>query len=207
MAAEEIQVILFDFGGVIAEEGFRNGLAGLAQEQGLSVEDLPQQGMAAVYDSGFVLGKGTEGEFWALLRRRCGLKGEDDALTQRMLQGFVLRPWMLELVKSMHRQGYVTGILSDQTDWLDRLNARDHFYTVFDHIFNSYYLGKGKQDGSLFADVAERLQVAPGKIVFVDDSAGNVQRAQAAGLQAIHYVDKDSFLAALEGLLGKDLAA
>lgn len=55
-----IRAILFDFGGVLAEEGFSNGLQALAKEQNLAVEDIMAEGMQAVYDTGYVLGKGSE---------------------------------------------------------------------------------------------------------------------------------------------------
>jgi putative hydrolase of the HAD superfamily len=193
-----IKAVLFDFGGVIAEEGFRNGLIALAQEQGLDVASLPHEGMRAVYDSGFVLGRGSAADFWALLRKRTGLAGDDTTLTNRILSGFVLRDWMIDLIKQLRTAGYLTGILSDQTHWLDDLDARDHFFMAFDRIYNSYYLGKGKQDPDLFSDVANDLGLPTSAILFVDDDAGNVKRARAAGLQAIHYVDQDSLIQEME---------
>jgi putative hydrolase of the HAD superfamily len=198
MTGSSIKAVLFDFGGVLAEEGFRNGLRALAQEQGLDVEHMPEQGMRAVYDSGFVLGQGTATDFWALLRQRTGLVGDDELLSEHILRGFVLRPWMIELVQRLHERGYITGILSDQTHWLDDLDARASFKHVFDRVYNSYYLGKGKRDPSLFADVAADVGLTPSAILFVDDDAGNVARAQAAGLQAIQYIDRADFEAALE---------
>jgi putative hydrolase of the HAD superfamily len=118
-------------------------------------------GMQAVYDSGFVLGRGTTNQFWMHMRLRTGLDGEDDDLTQRILDGFVVRPWMIERVRDLRDHGYVTGILSDQTHWLDILDEQYHFYDAFDHIYNSYYLGKGKRDPSLFTDVADDLGMKP----------------------------------------------
>jgi putative hydrolase of the HAD superfamily len=197
MSGSKIRAVLFDFGGVLAEEGFRNGLLQLAVEQGLS-EDLPQQGMRAVYDSGFVLGRGTAGDFWALLKARTGLSGDDDALSRRLLDGFVLRPSMLELVRRLRRAGFTTGILSDQTDWLDALDARYHFFDAFDHIYNSYYLGRGKRDPATFRRVVDDLGLDPAAVLFVDDDRGNVERARAAGLGAIQFVDQAGFSAALE---------
>ncbi len=194
----EVKAVLFDYGGVLVEEGFSNGLEALAQEQSLAVEDMTAEGMQAVYDTGFVLGKGSESDFWSLLRERTGLRGDDATLRARMFDGFILRPWMLELVAQLRSQGYVTGILSDQTDWLDRLDARDHFYKYFDHIYNSYFLGKGKRDPSHFSDVAADLGLTPAAILFVDDSAKHVATAVAAGMQAIQYVDRESFMEALK---------
>ena len=198
----KIRSVLFDYGGVLAEEGFRNGLVALATEQNLNPEAMPKEGMKAVYDSGFVLGRGSAADFWKLMRERTGLVGDDAVLTERILSGFVIRPWMIELVRECHEQGYVTGILSDQTHWLDELNERDHFYDPFDHIFNSYYLGKGKQDPSLFSDVATELGLPLSEILFIDDNAGNVNRAREVGMQVILYVDKDSFIEELKQLIG-----
>ena len=196
-----IRAILFDFGGVLAEEGFRNGLIALASEQCLNVNQMSQQGMRAVYDSGFVLGHGAVADFWALLRERTGLKGEDADLTQRILTGFVVRPWMIKLVRDLRARGYVTGILSDQTDWLDELNQQTEFYSAFDHIYNSYYLGKGKQDPSIFEDVTTDLQLTPDRILFVDDDKGNIDRARTSGWWALRFIDKKNFLTELEKML------
>ena len=157
--------------------------------------------MQAVYDTGFVLGKGSAAEFWAVLRERTGLVGDDEQLRERILTGFVLRPWMIEHVRQLREQGYVTGILSDQTHWLDELDSRYHFSEVFDRIYNSYYLGKGKRDPSLFADVLADLGLPAAAVLFIDDNAGNVARARAAGLQAIQYINREDFTAALEALL------
>lgn len=197
----KIRAVLFDFGGVLAEEGFSNGLEALAKEQNLAVDDMTAEGMQAVYDSGFVLGKGSESEFWSLLRERTGLRGDDSYLQARMFDGFVIRPWMLEMVAQLRARGYVTGILSDQTDWLDRLDEKYHFYMYFDHIYNSYYLGKGKQDPSHFSDIASDLSLSPSSILFVDDSWGHVARAQAAGMHAIIYTDQLGFIKALHAAL------
>lgn len=201
MTEQKIRAVLFDFGGVLAEEGFRNGLQALAEEQGLAVSAIAQQGMQAVYDSGFVLGQGSAADFWSLLRQRTGLAGDDASLSARILDGFIIRQWMITLVGQLRERGYVTAILSDQTHWLDELEARYHFGPAFDHIYNSYYLGKGKRDLSLFADVATDLHMKSEVLLFVDDDIGNVQRAQQAGWQAIHYIDREQFTALLEEML------
>lgn len=196
-----IRAVLFDFGGVLADEGFSDGLEALAGEQDLPVADMTREGMRAVYDSGFVVGRGGEADFWALLRERTGLRGDDASLTKRILAGFIVRPWMLELVQRLRSLGYVTGILSDQTDWLDRLDAGQHFLRSFDRVYNSYHLGKGKRDPSLFSDVAADLGLRPAQILFIDDNADNVGRARAAGMQALHFRDRAQFLHELDDRL------
>lgn len=201
MTTSLIKAILFDYGGVLAEEGFRDGLLAMAREQHLDVEAIPSAAMQAVYDSGFVLGKGTATEFWALLKARTGLSGEEAVLTQRILDGFILRPWMIRLVEQLRAQGYITGLLSDQTHWLDELDARDHFFVHFDHIFNSYYLGKGKRTPGLFTGINSRLGLSPNEILFIDDSELNIHNAHKARWQTIHYVNKAQFLDAIAPML------
>ena len=201
MAEVTIRAVLFDYGGVIADEGFYNGLVDLAEKQSLDARSMPEEGMKAVYDSGFVLGHGTATDFWALLRKRTGLKGDDDCLTNRIFAGFQIRHWMIELVRRLRTRGYVTGILSDQTHWLNELDKRDHFFREFDHIYNSYYLAKGKRDPSLFTDVINDLGLQPAEVLFIDDNEKNVQTAREMGLRAILYVDHERFVSELEDIL------
>ncbi|MCW9024012.1 MAG: HAD family phosphatase [Gammaproteobacteria bacterium] len=203
MLNKNIHAVLFDFGGVIADEGFRDGLIQLAVEQGLDTEIIVHEGMQAVYDSGFVLGTGTGHDFWQLMRENTGLSGEYDILTKYCMDRFVVRDWMMDCVSQLHNEGYIVGILSDQTHWLDELDQIYHFMDRFDHIYNSYYMGKGKQDPSLFDDIAERLQISPSSILFVDDNEGHIQRARSRGWQAILYVDRDDFNQQLATILNE----
>ena len=72
MEQDQIRAVLFDFGGVITDEGFAAAMRALARRQGLDGDEL----LAAtdvVYDSGYVMGSGSEAAFWRLLRQRTGL--------------------------------------------------------------------------------------------------------------------------------------
>lgn len=190
---EAVRAVLFDYGGVLAEEGFREGLFDLARRQGLDPIAVHGAGMEAVYESGYVLGKGSETAFWRLMRERTGLRGSDRELSALILDRFVLRPWMLELVRSLRAKGYLTAIVSDQTDWLEWLDRRDGFFREFDRVFNSYRLGKGKRDPSIFDDVARELGIAPREALFVDDMLANVVRAESRGMRGIVFDDEARF--------------
>lgn len=201
MSSSDIRAVLFDYGGVLAEEGFYNGLISLAEEQALDAKAMPEEGMKAVYDSGFVLGRGTAADFWNLLRQHTGLEGDDDILTDRILDGFQVRPWMIELVRNLRDKGYIVGILSDQTYWLDELDKADHFYQEFNHIYVSYYMRKGKRDASLFTDVVDDLNLKPQQVLFIDDNVNNVQRAKEMGLNTILYINHGEFISELGSVL------
>jgi len=199
--ATAIRAVLFDFGGVLAEEGFREGLKAIARRHGLDPEEFYRQGAEAVYESGYVVGGGSEADFWDLLCRRGGLPVYEPGFTHAILRRFVLRPEMMAAVRTLRRRGFLTVILSDQTDWLDQLDARDGFFRAFDRIFNSYYLGKGKRDPSIFDDVLRTLAVEPPQALFVDDNAGHIERAAARGLKTILFQDQQQLLSDLEQFL------
>ena len=203
MPQGRIRAILFDFGGVLAEEGFVNGLRRLAREQGLADPDaLPRIALDVVYETGYVTGRGTEAAFWQRLRERTGLRGSDEALRRPILEGFVVRPGMLALVRQLRQAGFRVGLLSDQTDWLDRLDERDHFYREFDDRFVSYHLGLGKRDDRLYEQVRETLGLPAEAILFIDDNPANVDRARRHGWRAIRFTDEASLRRELVRRLG-----
>lgn len=63
MSNQLIRAVLLDYGGGIADGGFRNGLIEMAHEQRLDLDLMLSVAKRTIYDSGFVLGWGTEGEF------------------------------------------------------------------------------------------------------------------------------------------------
>ena len=189
-----IDLILFDFGGVIAEEGFRNGLLSIAHLNGLDSAIFLKEAYELTFKGGFVTGKVDEHTFWHMLRERTGIKGSDQELRKELLSRFVLRNWMLELVQRLKDASVVTAILSDQTNWLDELDAQYNFFRLFDRVFNSYHLGKCKKDESLFEDVLGEMNFRPEQSLFIDDSQDNIKRATNRGLHTIYYQDKTSFM-------------
>lgn len=200
-----IAAVLFDYGGVVADEGFQAGVSAIAIAQGYPADAFFEAAREAVYATGYVVGRASEAEFWATVRERYPLSGSDGELTSAILQRFVLRPAMLAAVRRLRRQGIRCALLSDQTDWLDRLERRDGFFREFDRIYNSYRIGKSKRDASLFDDVVAKLDLPAQKVVFIDDTLGHVERARARGLRAIHFVDTDQCLDTLGGLVGLSL--
>ena len=197
MATSSITTILFDYGGVLAEEGFTLGLAVIARENSLDPAPFFQTAVETIYDCGYVTGKATEQAYWQLLRDQTGIQGEDQALTETILSRFTLRPRMIDAVSALKEQRLNPVILSDQTDWLDRLNQRQPFFQEFSRVFNSFHLGKTKREPSLFIDVLATLQVEPGHALFVDDNPGHIERATALGLQTHLFQSEELFFADL----------
>jgi len=205
--ARTVNTVLFDFGGVLAEEGFRNGLAAIGTLSGLAEEDVVLKGHDLVVRTGYVTGRGGEGRWWDALRNEAGIRGTDEALRLEIVERFTLRPRMFALVDELRARGFTVGILSDQTNWLDELNDRFDLYGHFDFVFNSYHMGKSKNDPTHFDDVLRLLNRRGQDVLFVDDNAGHVGRAAERGWKAILYRSQDGFLHELSGHLTRNLAA
>ncbi len=185
---------LFDFGGVFAEEGFRKGIRTIAEQSNVDPDIAERAAFDLVYSTGYVLGKCNEESFWKAIKEAADITGNNRELREIILREFTIRPWFPKIITKLREQGIIVCLLSDQTDWLDKLNDRDNFYQLFDHIFNSFNLGKSKSDPGLFDDIANKIGLSPGEILFVDDYHGHIERAQKKGFKTHLFVDKDSFL-------------
>jgi len=182
-----IKAVLFDFGGVLANEGFKEGLFAIAQKNNLSYEPFLLCAADTVVKTGYLLGECDEAAFWKAARSACGFSGTDEELRNEILSRFVLRPQMLEFAASLKASGFVIGILSDQTNWLEELNQEHHFYDHFDYVFNSYRLKMCKREPHIFSAVCNMMGLKFSDVFFIDDTLDNVQRAAQLGLMAFHF--------------------
>ncbi|MEI6125897.1 MAG: HAD family hydrolase [Pseudomonadota bacterium] len=191
--APSLELVLFDFGGVLAEEGFRNGLFAIAEKNALDAQRFFIYACEAIVETGYLTGRADEKTFWELLRSRFSLQSPDSALRNEILTHFTLRAWMIDHVKRLRGAQVHTALLSDQTNWLKELDAGQHFFSLFDRVFNSYDEHKSKLDPTLFDDVLHCMHTAPDKALFIDDNEGHIGRARQRGLHAIVYRDREDF--------------
>ena len=196
-----IKAVLFDFGGVIATEGFREGIMAIAKKNNLDEQSFFRTAEDIIYKTGYVTGKAKEKVFWETLSKETGIKEDYRRLRIEILRRFVLRPEMLSIVEKLRDQGLVVALLSDQTNWLNEINRKKPFYSRFDYVVNSYELGKSKKDPSIFRDVATIIGTMPHLMLFVDDNAENIKRAEKSGLRTIHFTSVEDFKPRLEAVL------
>ena len=190
---ELIEVVFFDFGGVLAEEGFRDGLLAIAKREGLDPQQFLKTAVDLTFNQGFVTARIDEQNYLRMLRQATGIKSTDESLREEVLSRFVLRPWMIDIVKRLKERNIRTAILSDQTKWLDELNREHSFFNYFERVFNSYYLGMCKRDPEIFDFAAKEMGVKPEQALLIDDNQGNVDRAQQKGLKVIYYQTREEF--------------
>ena len=105
-----IRVVLFDFGGVVAEEGFYQGLLEIGKRNGLDPEPFFRAVDALIYETGYLTGKVDEAVFWNAVRERTGITGGDAELRDEILKRFTLRPDMIASVDRLRSQGLMEPI-------------------------------------------------------------------------------------------------
>ena len=195
-----IDTVLFDFGGVLAEEGFRDGLAAIGRLSGRPEEEVVRMGHELVMTTGYVTGRAGEKRWWESLRAEAGIRGPVESLRGEILGRFLPRQRMFDSAGRLRSRGYTVGILSDQTNWLDELDGLYGIYGRFDYVFNSYHMGKSKNDPTHFDDVLKLLNRRGRQVLFIDDSAGHVERARGRGWAAVHFLDEADLLRVLSDL-------
>ena len=98
--------------------------------------------------------------------------------------------------------GYRLGILSNTcpSHWNWCATGR---YTLIVRAFSvyalSYELGACKPSAEIFAGAAHLAGVKPQEIFFIDDVAGHVAGAKAAGFDAVQYTTTGQLVADLRG--------
>ena len=197
-----LTALLFDFGGVLAEEGFREGLKAIGKKNGLDADLFFTLADTLIFEGGYLTGGSDESEYWNELRERTGIAGSNGELRDEILKRFVLRPGMIDAVDRLRSRGFLVAMLSDQTNWLDELDRRTLLSRHFDKVFNSFKLHKSKRDSSVFRDVCNDLGVKTGETLFIDDNINHIRRAEGVGLHTIHFTSYDDFEKQLCGFLG-----
>lgn len=188
-----IKAILFDFGGVIAEEGFYEGLKVIGRMNNLDPDDFFSIVNALIAETGYLTGKAEESAFWNAVRKKTSITMSDGVLREEILKRFVLRPEMIAYADLLRSKGFIVAMLSDQTNWLDEIDRKTSLFQHFDKIFNSFHIHKSKRDATMFREVCIELNVQPKETLFIDDNGKHIHRAQGEGLQVIHFTGMSDF--------------
>ena len=111
---------------------------------------------------------------------------------------------MVQYVHELRSRGYATALLSNiGADSIERLFTPDELTMLFDTTVLSYQVRLRKPDPKIYTLTAQRLGVAPGECVMIDDVAENCDGARQTGMQAIHHTDSEQTRRALEALLAR----
>ena len=206
----EIQAVLWDFGGVILSSPFE-AFNRYEAERGLP-RDIIRQVNAANPDS----------NAWALLERNDISPTQFDALfaeeSERfghripgtdvlaLLSGDV-RPTMVNALDHVIASGFRTAcltnnVVSTSPDPSPRQQEVAAIMAKFDHVVESSKVGCRKPEPRFYEIACELLNVSPTQCVFLDDLGINLKPAAAMGMRTIKVVEPTAALRELSEHLG-----
>lgn len=204
--AAEIDAVLFDVGGVLVELG---GLESFRAWAGRALSDHEIWGLwlGSPAVRAFERGRIGAGEFARLAIDELSLTVTE----ARFLEAFATWPrrampgaagLVARLAPGLRR---ATLSNSNSLHW-PRIIGEMGIGPLFEHHFPSHETGRIKPDAEAFLHVAESLDLAPKRILFLDDVSHNVEAARAAGLRAARTVGLQEAERALaeQGLLERD---
>lgn len=188
--------VLFDFGGVFIDSPFASAASG-AERLGMPLAELSAL-VFGNYDSDddhpwhrLERGEIAFEEARALIAERARGRGLGDLDPLDVFASLAggdhgHRDFVVDLVADARSAGLKTGIVTNNVAefasyWRPILPLGD----LFDDVVDSSEVGVRKPNPAIFHLACERLGVAPGRSVFVDDHAGNVAGARAAGLVGV----------------------
>jgi putative hydrolase of the HAD superfamily len=186
MAVEEhmtkmgIKAVLFDLGGVLIQLGGVTKMLGWA---GWDRAEFWRRWLASPSVRRFESGKITAEEFGPAVVEEFYLTVQADefmALFSTWPRG--VYPGAEELLSSTGAL-YSLGCLSNTNSlhW-DYLIESTNLIGHFDYLFPSHHTGLLKPDRSSFANAAEKMDLQPEQILFLDDNQINIEGATEVGL-------------------------
>jgi glucose-1-phosphatase len=183
--AREIEVVLFDVGGVLVEmKGVPTMLAWLDHK--ISVEKLWRLWLSSTAVREFETGRIEPSDFADQIIREMRLPVSDEEFLSAFrgwLEG--LYPGALELVYSVPERFRRATLCNTSVLHWPRLMSDFELEHAFHHHFASHMTGRIKPDEDAFQHVVDTLGCKSSAIFFLDDNRLNVEAARKIGMRAV----------------------
>ena len=139
-------------------------------------------------------GRLSTSQFYEAFCAATGARPDVDRLIEAAADIFDVNVPMLPVVAQLGQAGYPMGVLSNtcETHWE---HCFRHYRIVsegFGAYALSYEIGATKPDAAIFQAAAKLAGCAPQEIFFVDDIAGHVAGALAAGFDAVQFTSAEA---------------
>lgn len=198
-----IEALLFDLGGVVVDVDFARVTRRWAEHAGRDAEALRQK--FALDDAYMQHERGAidANAYFAALRTSLGIDISDAEFLDgwNAIFGGVIAG--IEPLLAQAAARFPLYLFSNTNPTHEKFWVAEYAQTLapFRRMFVSSSIGLRKPDKAAFDHVANAIGVAPGRILFFDDSKENVAGAHAAGLKAVLVRSSDDVADALSGLI------
>lgn len=194
---KKIRGMIFDFGGVLGLPQKDEARQGMMAAVGIDEKRFFQSyfDVRSEYDRGTI----SRREYWTEVLARLELE-----ISEEIFETLVVvdeESWvsenkqMIDFIRMNRDQMEKLGVLSNMpADFVPSIRNNFDWIEWFDFALWSCDVHMIKPEQEIYILVADKLGLSPTECLFVDDSMVNVEGARAVGMEAIHYVDFNSFL-------------
>ena len=192
--------LYFDLGNVLLNFDHRLACRQMGEVAGAPAEKIWDVVFASDLELRYEAGEISDREFYETFCRETDTRPDYEALLLAGSAIFTPNLSIFPIVAALDAAGYRLGILSNTCPghWAYCRGGR---YGLIDLAFDvyalSYELGACKPSPKIFAGAAALAGVPPQEIFFVDDIAGHVAGARAAGFDAVQYTTTPALAADL----------
>ncbi|QNI34547.1 HAD family phosphatase [Alloacidobacterium dinghuense] len=187
-----IRAVIFDYGMVLSQAQEPGALNNLLTITGLDRDTFDRHYWT--HRHAYDMGKLNGHTYWKQFASDSAIELTATEI-ERLIENDVLM-WctinepMLKWAKSLAESGLRIGILSNMgEDTLAYMRQEFSWLGDFDHHTWSCELGIAKPDPAIYTYTCEKLDVAPGEALFLDDKAENIRAAEEVGLVGIQFRD------------------
>lgn len=178
-----LEAVIFDFGDVMSDDGFKLALKKFATMLHKSldeVEDMFYTVRWARVESGEI----SESEYWIDISKHLPTHVDAMSLRRMVIEGYRIRPEMVELVEKIHSLGFKTGLLSNHFgEW----SLWKPIAGVFDVVTTSNQVHLRKPEPEIYRWCAKDLHTDVHRCLMIDDKKRNVWGAISVGMQAVEF--------------------
>ena len=217
-----IRAIIFDLGGVVLGSPL-HAIAAYERELGIPknfinhvVVDTAPDGAWSRLERGEI----SMETFYTDFEADCQAAGQSisaRAMFERMAQASLPRPIMLEAIRRIRAEGFLTAALTNNWAESEADGGGDEGGNAagdgtralaegFDVFVESSVEGLRKPDPRIYQLTCERLGIAPTEAAFLDDIGSNLKAARALGMTTIKVDTPEQALAELGAVIGLALS-
>jgi putative hydrolase of the HAD superfamily len=199
-----IKAIVFDVGGVLRLSGGKgmNVLERIADMIGVSSDEFKK----AYWERNQL--SNVENMAWEDMIAKVVKVFDPNIETEKRVRKFVLdyeasrttNNDLVDLFPKFHALGFKIGILSNATTQLRKWLEDEGIAPLVDMVIISAEIGYQKPHKEAFDVLFERLGLAPGQVIFVDDSAKSLEKADEIGYIPILFKNNDQLINDLKKL-------
>jgi putative hydrolase of the HAD superfamily len=212
----EIEAVVSDFGGVLTTPLLASFMA-VQDEIGIAPEELGKAMRAITEEDGtnplYALERGEMAEADFLERLNDGLEpllGHRPELHRfREVYFEALHPnqAMIELMQELKAARLRMAMLTNNVrEWEPVWRPMLPVDEIFETVVDSGFVGCRKPEARIYEMTLERLGLAAGACLFVDDLEPNIEGARKAGMEAVHFRDNEQAIAEIRQHLGDRLS-